>query len=210
VVEPTPDHVRHRRRGQQLEAALLDAAWDELVEVGFGSLTMESVAARAQTGVAVLYRRWPNKDELVLAAIAHYGDARPVENPDTGTLRGDLLALLSAFGQARATFMAVAAAAAFSGLLRSTGLTLAQARDKVLGDERLSRAQIIYRRAHDRGEITLDDVPAAVLAMPMDLVRHDLFMTLEPLGPARIQSIVDELFLPLVMSYQRQRVAYDS
>jgi AcrR family transcriptional regulator len=34
---------------------------------------MESVAARAKTGVAVLYRRWPNKDDLVLAAIGHYG-----------------------------------------------------------------------------------------------------------------------------------------
>ena len=56
-----------RRRGPQLEAALLEAAWDELIEVGFAVLTMESVAARAHTGVAVLYRRWANKDELVLA-----------------------------------------------------------------------------------------------------------------------------------------------
>ena len=64
--------VRRRRRGPQLEAALLDAAWEELVHVGYASLTMESVAARAHTGIAVLYRRWPNKDQLVLAAIEHY------------------------------------------------------------------------------------------------------------------------------------------
>jgi hypothetical protein len=38
--------------------------------------------------------------------------------------------------------------------------------------------------------------------MPFDLVRHDLFMDLKPLGPARILSIVDELFLPLVQNYQ--------
>jgi AcrR family transcriptional regulator len=85
----TPEHVRQRRRGQQLQAALLDVAWDELVEVGFANLSMESIAARAQTGIAVLYRRWANKDELVFAAIAHYGQAHPVETPDTGTLRGD-------------------------------------------------------------------------------------------------------------------------
>ncbi len=71
-------------------SALLEAAWNELVEVGFAGLTMESVAARAQTGVAVLYRRWANEDQLVLAAIEHYGRAHPVEIPDTGTLRGDL------------------------------------------------------------------------------------------------------------------------
>src|SRR5580698_265780 len=111
------DQVRQRRRGEELEHAVLAAAWEELVDVGFASLTMESVAARARTGVAVLYRRWPNKDELVLAALMHYRQGRPVEIVDTGTLRGDLLALLAAIGEARATFTAVAAAAAFSGLL---------------------------------------------------------------------------------------------
>ena len=79
--------TRQRRRGEELEAALLEAAWQELVEVGFARLTMESVAVRAKTGVAVLYRRWPNKDDLVLAAIGHYGTTHPVEVPDTGSLR---------------------------------------------------------------------------------------------------------------------------
>ena len=193
-----PEHVRRRRRGPQLESALLEAAWNELVEVGFAGLTMESVAARAQTGVAVLYRRWANKDELVLAAIEHYGRSHPIEIPDTGTLRGDLLGLLTAMSMARATFMAVSAAAGFSGLLASTGLTPGQAREKMLDDQRIRGDQIIYRRAHDRGEIDLDRIPPAVLAMPFDLVRHDLFMTLEPVNPARITSIVDEIFLPLV------------
>jgi AcrR family transcriptional regulator len=198
MVTPAPTRVRHRRRGPELESALLEAAWNELVEVGFAGLTMESVAARAQTGVAVLYRRWANKDQLVFAAIEHYGRAHPVEIPDTGTLRGDLLALLTSMSSARATFMAVAAAAGFSGLLASTGLTPAQAREKLFGDQRIRGDQIIYRRAHDRGEIDLERIPAAVLTMPFDLVRHDLLMNLEPVKPARITSIVDEIFLPLV------------
>ena len=158
---------------------------------------MESVAARAHTGIAVLYRRWANKDQLVLAAIEHYRLVRPVAMPDTGSLRDDLLALLTAISKARATFTAVAAAAGFSGLLASTGLTPAQARDKLLGDQPFWSDHVIYRRAHDRGEIDLDRIPPAVLAMPFDLVRHDLLLNLKPLRPARIQSIVDELFLPL-------------
>jgi AcrR family transcriptional regulator len=202
VATPAPEHVRRRRHGPQLESALLDAAWTELVEAGFASLTMESVAARAHTGIAVLYRRWANKDQLVLAAIEHYRHVRPVAIPDTGTLRGDLLALLTAMSKARATFTAVAAAAAFSGLLADTGLTPAQARDKLLGDQPHRSDQIIYRRAHDRGEINLDRIPPAVLAMPFDLVRHDLLMNLKPLKPTRIESIVDELFLPLVQPHQ--------
>ena len=198
MVTPAPTRVRRRRRGPQLESALLDAAWNELVEVGFAGLTMESVAARAKTGIAVLYRRWTNKDQLVFAAIERYGQAHPVEIPDTGSLRGDLLALLTGMSRARATFMAVAAAAGFSGLLTSTGLTPAQAREKLFGDQRIRGDQIIYQRAHDRGEIDLERIPPAVLTMPFDLVRHDLLMNLEPVKPARIASIVDEIFLPLV------------
>jgi AcrR family transcriptional regulator len=195
-----PEHVRSRRRGPQLESELLDAAWNELVQAGFANLTMESVAARAHTGIAVLYRRWANKDQLVLAAFTHYGRTHPIATLDTGTLRGDLLALLTAFSKARAGFFAVAAATAFSGLMANTGLTPAQARDKILGDRLPRSDEIIYRRAHDRGEINLDHIPSTVLAMPFDLVRHDLLMNLKPLKRSRIESIVDELFLPLTQT----------
>src|ERR1700683_367731 len=120
--------TRQRRRGEELEAALLEAAWAELVEVGFARLAMESVAARAETGGAVLFRRWPRKDDLVLDAIQHYGATHPVEIPDTGSLRGDMIAMLSGFSNVRVSFAAVVSAA-FSGLLASTGLTPAQVRE---------------------------------------------------------------------------------
>jgi AcrR family transcriptional regulator len=194
---------RRRRRGQKLEAELLEAAWAELVDAGFARLTMESVAARAKTGIAVLYRRWANKDELVLAAMEHYRATHPVEMADTGTLRGDLLDALTGMGRTQAPFIAVMAAAGYSGLLAESGLTPAQARDRIVGAQRLARIRAIYQRAHDRGEIDLDSIPPAVLQMPFDLVRHDLMMQPKPLKPARIRSIVDDLFLPLVRSYRR-------
>ncbi|MGZ0231228.1 TetR/AcrR family transcriptional regulator [Streptomyces sp. CPS1] len=195
---PATKPPRGRRRGPELEAALLDAAWDELAQAGFARLTMESVASRANTGVAVLYRRWANKDELALAALKHYRDTHPVEIPDTGSLRGDLLAALTVMGEARAAFFAIASATAFSGLLASTGLTPTQVRDRIFGDRQLLLVQDLYQRAHDRGEIDLERVPAALLAMPFDLVRNDLLMDPKPLKPPRIRAIVDELFLPLV------------
>lgn len=51
--------------------------------------------------------------------------------------------------------------------------------------------------AHQRGELDLNRVPRALLAMPFDLVRQDLLMTLKPVSEERIVSIVDDLFLPL-------------
>jgi AcrR family transcriptional regulator len=200
VIGVTGQLPRQRRRGDELEAALLDAAWEELVEVGFARLTMESVAARARTGVAVLYRRWPGKDALAMAAIAHYGKTHPVEMPDTGSLRGDMLALLGSVNDARYSFTVVVTSV-FSGLQASTGLTPAEVRAKVL-DDRPLWSDRIFQRAQERGEIDLDKIPAAVLALPFDLMRHDLLMTLKPVPPDRIVAIVDDLFLPLAAAYR--------
>jgi AcrR family transcriptional regulator len=202
MVTAASEPVRRRRHGAELESALLTAAWDELVETGYAHLSMESVAARARTGIAVLYRRWANKDQLVLAALEHYRDANPVAVPDTGALRTDLLAELTSVSEARAAFFARAAAAAFSGLLADAGLTPTQVRDKAMDAQSLPRTRVVYQRAHDRGEIDLERIPPAVLAMPYDLVRHDLLMNLEPPKAARIKSIVDEVFLPLLQHYE--------
>ncbi|WP_208719799.1 TetR/AcrR family transcriptional regulator C-terminal ligand-binding domain-containing protein [Amycolatopsis circi] len=189
-----------RRRGEQLESALLAAGWDELVEAGYARLTMESVAVRARTSAAVLYRRWANKDQLVLAAMRRHRDVNPIAVPDTGTLRGDLLAYLTAVSEALAGFLAIAAAAASSGLSASTGATPGQVRDRIVGDRLLPHGRTLYQRAHARGEIDLAGLSSAVLEMPFQLVRHDLLLDLAPLRPARIRSIVDELFLPLVQA----------
>jgi AcrR family transcriptional regulator len=194
--------TRHRRRGEELEAAILEAAWDELVDVGFAKLTMESVATRAKTGVAVLYRRWPRKDDLVLDAIQHYGATHPVAIPDTGSLRGDMIAMLSGFSNVRVSFATVVSAA-FSGLLTSSGLTPAQVREKLIADRPLWSLEI-YRRAHERGEIDLDRIPRIVLSMPFDLMRHDMLMTYKPIPEERVLEIVDDLFMPLITAASRK------
>jgi AcrR family transcriptional regulator len=192
--------TRQRRRGEELEAALLQAAWEELVEAGFARLTMESIAARAKTGVAVLYRRWPRKDDLVLAAIQHYAVTHPVEIPDTGSLRGDMIAMLGGVSRDRVAYFAVVSAA-FSGLLASSGLTPAEVRERLISGVP-PWSPDVYRRAHERGEIDLDRIPRAVLTMPIDLMRHDMLMTYKPIRDERILEIVDDLFLPLVAASQ--------
>lgn len=187
---------RRRRRGEELEAALLEAAWQELVEVGFAKLTMESIATRAKTGVAVLYRRWPNKDDLVLAAIRHYGATHPVEIPDTGNLRDDMVTFLSGFGRSRTGFAAIVSAT-FTGLMDSSGLTPAEVREKVMSDRTNWSDQILIR-AQKRGEIDLETIPRAVLTMPFDLMRHELLMTHKAISMERVIEVVDDLFMPLV------------
>jgi len=81
-----------RRRGAVLERAILDAALEQLSTVGWNALTMEGVAAGAQTGKAAVYRRWSSKEDLVADAL-QAGLPRLDKAPDLGNVREDLLAL---------------------------------------------------------------------------------------------------------------------
>src|ERR1700722_11909093 len=85
--------VATRRRGATLERALLDAAWEELQESGYARLTMERGADRAGTSRAVIYRRWRNRAELVIAALRHHQPVLTGSILDTGSLRGAGLAI---------------------------------------------------------------------------------------------------------------------
>jgi AcrR family transcriptional regulator len=87
---PAPASLR--RRGAVLERAILDAALDQLSTVGWNGLTMEGVAAGAQTGKAAVYRRWPSKEDLVADAL-QAGLPSIEEAPDLGSVREDLLEL---------------------------------------------------------------------------------------------------------------------
>ncbi|WP_307787870.1 TetR/AcrR family transcriptional regulator [Mycolicibacterium sp. S2-37] len=79
----------------QVTDAITTAAVDALAEHGYAKLSMEGVAKRAGVGKSALYRRWPSKVEMVTDVLAHLSvPAGPA--PDTGSLRGDIRAMLDA------------------------------------------------------------------------------------------------------------------
>ena len=83
-----------RPRSGQAHRAILDATLELLLEVGFSALTVEGVASRAGVGKATIYRRWPSKLPLVVEA---FGRLPAFEDIDTGTLAGDLKAMLTRY-----------------------------------------------------------------------------------------------------------------
>jgi AcrR family transcriptional regulator len=84
-----------RPRDQRIDAAVLDATLDVLKRSGYGGLTLEEVARHAGTTKPAIYRRWPNRQRLVLGALGRrLGDARP---PDTGCTLCDLDECLKLF-----------------------------------------------------------------------------------------------------------------
>jgi AcrR family transcriptional regulator len=90
----TSDGIRKpgRPRSAQADQAILRATLEVGAAVGFEALSIEAVAARAEVGKTTIYRRWPSKDELVMAAIRTIHAEVPVV--ETGSLRADLLALV--------------------------------------------------------------------------------------------------------------------
>ena len=188
--------VTTRRRGSRLEAAILEAAWDELAEVGYAALTMEGVAARARTSRAVLYRRWPNRPELVVAALRHRTDFTSPEAFDTGTLRGDVLALLRHMST-RVGEIAGALSFLIAASFEEVGLTPAGLRERAVAGEP-GTMEAILDRAAARGEIDPGRLSPRMASLPVDLVRHDLIMTLAPVPDSTLMEIVDKIFLPLV------------
>lgn len=85
-----------RRHGEELESDILDAAWLELTRHGYAGTTMSGIAERAGTAKTVLYRRWPEKASLLVAAVrAHVPDLQPVVG--SGDLRADLVDCLRRF-----------------------------------------------------------------------------------------------------------------
>ncbi len=190
-----------RRRGAQLEAALLDAAWSELTEVGYGAFTMEGVAARAKTSRAVLYRRWPNRTELAVAAMRHRTQLAATEIPDTGTLRDDVLALLRHLSE-RGGEVAVVFSFVIADYFDQTGLSLAELRERALAG-RPSAMHTVLDRAVARGEIDPGRLTPRIASLPVDLVRHDLIMNRSHIPDPALIDIVDNLFLPLVHAEPR-------
>jgi AcrR family transcriptional regulator len=186
-----------RRRGATLENALLDAAWDELQSSGYAKLTMERVADRAGTSRAVIYRRWRNRAELAIAALRHRQPVLSGETPDTGTLRGDVVALMQRTSE-RITAIGPETVVGLLSDLLSDPEVFDRVQEQVLrtGGEVMAS---LLQRAATRGEVRRDVSPR-VARLPLDLLRYELILTHQPPSEGTIDEIVDDVFLPLVRS----------
>jgi len=90
-----------RPRSAAAEKAILDATIEVLTERGVGGLSVEAVAARAGVAKTTIYRRWPTREELILAAVS--GLKGPENRPPGESVRADLLHLLRQIGREQAS-----------------------------------------------------------------------------------------------------------
>jgi AcrR family transcriptional regulator len=193
---PSGDHrTRPRRRGRALDMAILEATIVEIDKYGYAAFSVERVAERARASKASLYRRWPTKVELVLAAV--YDLLRdPAAAADTGSLRGDLLALLRSAAELLAGPAGTAIRGLISDALRDPEYA-ARLRNYTRGRSVAAMADIV-RQAIERGELPSGTITTRQLDAGLSVMRF-YFLIHDGRVPDRvIMEIVDEVMLPLL------------
>jgi AcrR family transcriptional regulator len=192
-----PPHGRTRRRGQTLERAIFDAVLDQLQAVGYVGLTMEGVAARAHTGKAALYRRWPRKEDLVVDALEHALPS-PTDLPDHGDVRDDLLDLLR-----RMTAMLNSpTGCALQCLMSETERDESFARllhERVKEPRKRMFLDLLIRGA-DRGQVRSAAVTQLVAEAGPALVMQRFLAEGPPVPDDYVVSVLDEVVMPLLRS----------
>ncbi|QDZ15217.1 TetR/AcrR family transcriptional regulator [Humibacter ginsenosidimutans] len=178
-----------RRSASELDEVLLDAAWRQLRNEGYAAFTIDSVARAVGTSRAVVYRRWPNRAALVLATVRAHAGTIVGHVPDTGSLEGDVLALLHEFANRMRRIGIDVAAGLFSELDEIPEQTTTVATDAF---------RQVVDQARGRGEIGDAPVPDMVLVMPGMFVRYSMLAERTAPSDEALARIAHELFLPLV------------
>lgn len=192
MATPAPEtHARPRVEGAR-EQEILHATLSVLAEVGYDRLTMDAVAQRARASKATLYRRFNGKLALVIDALVATKGTSFL--PDTGTLRGDLLASYCAPGGLADGSVAEVLASVVTAMTHDPEFAEAF-RTQVIGPK-LANTAALYRRAQARGEIRADvDIELAASAVA-GIVLHRNVLLGEPPTPELIARVLDDLILP--------------
>ena len=204
IAVPAP---RGRPRSERSHRAILNSANEILQERGFVDLTMDEVAQRAGVSKATIYRWWPTKGTLVFEAFSdNFLALQP--QPDTGSLREDLLAALR--GWIRTVKGTV------------TGRTLVSLIAEVQRDPDLAeiwrerfvtrvraRHRLIFDRALGRGDISADFDPDVLLDLVFGPAYHRLLQSHLPLSDRFAQAVIDTVVAGVPTKQKKKTPAKD-
>jgi AcrR family transcriptional regulator len=196
-----------RPRSARADVAIVDATITALLEGGYAGLSIEGVADAAGVGKTTIYRRFPGKAELVIAALEAAGNLPNADPPDTGSLVGDVKVLLGTMLAINQNdprrLLAMPRLTAEAG---ATDLALFEAIRERLVDPRRTLLKGVLRKAADRGELASDvDVDLLADAMmgsfvfyllrtggrpddPVGRILDTLEMFIDGIGPGRTMS----------------------
>lgn len=195
------DTVRSRRRGAELEDAIRTACVAELADSGYGLLTIESVASRAQTGKASIYRRWPSKQHLVMDSVGCLMSGpllRLSATPSDAstTTRDALLELMMHFSELMAGPQGDAMRSVMSESLRDAAFSSSFECD--FYDPRKQALIELLERGVERGEVRPDAVGDTVVEMIAGTFIHRVLIRRNQPTKADIEEMLDRFVMPAI------------
>lgn len=184
-----------RRRGDELAAAIRAATLQLLAEHGPAGVTMEAVAAVAQTSKPVLYRRWPDASALLRDTLLDIATAA-IPHDDTGSYRGDMLAVLRGWAALFTGPQAALMRSAISASVHDPALTEAF-RTGVIGWRKTEMAALLARGI-ERGDVRADVPVEIARELGQSVLWHRLLITGDPIDDALVVQLVDDVLVPFV------------
>jgi AcrR family transcriptional regulator len=183
------------KRAPDRREAICAAVFELLGEVGYDRMTMDAIATRARASKATLYRTWPDKPGLVAEALTWRFGATP-DAPDTGSLRGDLMALVSFACQVSNSPDGEVVTGVMTAAARNP--TLARTLYECTFESKQVLHTTIVRRAVDRGEL-----PSVTCAGLLHEVMHAMIIarkltSAEPMDEAYAAHVVDDVLIPVL------------
>jgi AcrR family transcriptional regulator len=184
-----------RRRGDELDAAIQDAVLKLLATNGPAGVTMEAVAAAARTSKPVLYRRWPESGSLLRDTLLRTATAA-IPHEDTGSYRGDMLAILRGWAALFSGAAAPAVQALISAMAHDQELAAAF-REDVIGWRKKEMAALLSRGIA-RGDVRADVPVEIARELGQSVLWHRLLVTGDPIDDDLVVQLVDEVLVPFV------------
>lgn len=191
-IEPPQPRSVGRPRSERSETAILNAAMDILIERGYRGFTIDEVVTRAAVSKATIYRRWPSKELLAVAAVGGFPELQTV---DTGSLPEDLYSIVSEFTD---VVQNTALGTVWPSLVgeRSRNAELKQALD-AMTEHRRTPTRRAFERAIERGELPADLDFALAIDLVMGPVLLRLLFQEGDTSPAAFRKIIAAALLAL-------------
>jgi AcrR family transcriptional regulator len=199
IAEQVAVPVRHRRRGETLERAIHAAVFAELAEVGYAAFTIESVASRAHTGKASIYRRWPTKQELVLDAFCgKFGETMQLIEgslDDDTTTRDVMLQMGRRMCEVAADASEAIRVAAGE---MSRDAELSAALDEQVNCPKRELLLQVLQRGVERGEVRPEAACEMIAEVMPAMIMFKLILQNQVVSDDALVRIVDDILMPLL------------
>ena len=195
------DSTASRRRGDDLERAIFEAALEELAEVGYANLRMEAVAARAKAGKASLYKRWPDRAHLIRAAARYKATAVDTKFEPSGDVRADMARVMRRITENQGG-PAGEAMRGWVGELRATAdqeeVGEVEEIREAIEQPRIRVFAKILEAGIANGTVRPEALHPRIVNLAPSLLTQHFLMKGRPAPEAVIGEILDEIVMPLI------------